>query len=121
MSGTLNTDPRPAPVAEIGADTRVRPPDPLTITWDEARALTEAAAETNNGGKGDDKLFQDAVATVRLQGKASISLLQRRLRIGYTRAARLIEQMEERGIVGPTLPGEQFREVLKMMDDGSGE
>ncbi len=80
-------------------------------TWEEARALSEAAREVNAGGK-DDKLFNEAVATVRLQGKASISLLQRRLRIGYTRAARLIEEMEERGIVGPAVPGQQYREVL---------
>jgi len=81
------------------------------LTWDEARALSSVMEDAGAGGK-EDKLFQDAVATVRLQGKASISLLQRRLRIGYTRAARLIEQMEERGIVGPSVPGSQFREVL---------
>ncbi|MCL4506161.1 MAG: DNA translocase FtsK [Chloroflexi bacterium] len=109
MTGTLDGQAHPAPVADLTGN------NPLT--WDEARALTEAASETNSNGGRDDKLFQDAVATVRLQGKASISLLQRRLRIGYTRAARLIEQMEERGIVGPNLPGEQFREVLKMRDD----
>jgi S-DNA-T family DNA segregation ATPase FtsK/SpoIIIE len=80
-------------------------------TWDEARALDEAGKDVSGGNK-DDKLFNDAVATVRLQGKASISLLQRRLRIGYTRAARLIEEMEERGIVGPQVPGQQHREVL---------
>jgi S-DNA-T family DNA segregation ATPase FtsK/SpoIIIE len=75
-------------------------------TWDEARAMAETASDK------DDKLFNDAVNAVRFQGKASISLLQRRLRIGYTRAARLIEEMEERGIVGPTVPGQQHREVL---------
>ncbi len=81
-------------------------------TWDEARALNEAAGEVGSGGSKDDKLFIDAVNTVRMHGKASISLLQRRLRIGYTRAARLIEEMEERGIVGPTVQGQQHREVL---------
>ncbi|MDW8293453.1 MAG: DNA translocase FtsK 4TM domain-containing protein [Anaerolineae bacterium] len=83
-------------------------------TWDEARALRNAfegtpEAEVSNK---DDKLFNDAVAVVRTHGKASISLLQRRLRIGYTRAARLIEEMEARGIVGPAVPGQQYREVL---------
>ncbi len=77
-------------------------------TWDEAREMQAEAAAENK----DDKLFNDAVNTVRLQGKASISLLQRRMRIGYTRAARLIEEMEERGIVGPTVPGQQHRDVL---------
>jgi len=77
-------------------------------TWEEARSISQA---TNND-KREDRLFNDAVATVRMHGKASISLLQRRLRIGYTRAARLIEEMEERGIVGPAVPGQQYREVL---------
>ncbi|MCS6846241.1 MAG: DNA translocase FtsK [Anaerolineae bacterium] len=89
-------------------------------TWEEARALSEAAREVNAGSK-DDKLFNEAVATVRLQGKASISLLQRRLRIGYTRAARLIEEMEERGIVGPAIPGQQYREVLNSPLSGTDE
>jgi S-DNA-T family DNA segregation ATPase FtsK/SpoIIIE len=44
--------------------------------------------------------------------RASISLLQRRLRIGYTRAARIIDQLEERGVVGPAQSGSQAREVL---------
>ena len=57
-------------------------------------------------------MFSDAVATVRMNGKASISLLQRRLRIGYTRSARLIEEMESKGIIGPQVPGSQFREVM---------
>jgi S-DNA-T family DNA segregation ATPase FtsK/SpoIIIE len=118
MTGTLDSEARPAPVADLGSTPGV-PGGPLT--WDEARALTDAAAATDSGMNKDDKLFQDAVATVRLQGKASISLLQRRLRIGYTRAARLIEQMEERGIVGPNTPGSQFREVLKMTDSNDGE
>ena len=69
-------------------------------------------ADTGSAGGNADKLFEDAVKTVQLQGKASISLLQRRLRIGYTRAARIIEEMEEKGIVGPSVPGSQFREVL---------
>lgn len=114
MTGTLDGDARPAPVADLNGGFT---PPASAITWDEARALTEAATDKGGSGSGDDKLYQDAVATVRLQGKASISLLQRRLRIGYTRAARLIERMEERGIVGPNMPGEQFREVLRMTDE----
>ena len=112
MTGTLEGDVHAAPVADTNSTGS-------PLTWDEARALNDAAG--SEGGNRDDKLFQDAVATVRLQGKASISLLQRRLRIGYTRAARLIEQMEERGIVGPNVAGSQFREVLKMTDDPNQE
>jgi S-DNA-T family DNA segregation ATPase FtsK/SpoIIIE len=59
-----------------------------------------------------DPLMNEAVDLVRRQGRASISMLQRRLRIGYTRAARLIETMEEKEIVGPPDPGTGSREVL---------
>ncbi len=60
---------------------------------------------------GDEPIFQDAVRVVVEAGKASTSLLQRRLRIGYGKAARLIETMEEQGIVGPA-DGSRPREVL---------
>lgn len=59
-----------------------------------------------------DPLFDEAVDLVRRQGRASISMLQRRLRIGYTRAARLIETMQDKEIVGPSRPGTQGLEVL---------
>jgi S-DNA-T family DNA segregation ATPase FtsK/SpoIIIE len=64
-----------------------------------------------------DPMFNEAVDIVRRQGRASVSMLQRRLRIGYTRAARLVETMEDRGIVGPPEGGAQTREVL---DYGKG-
>jgi hypothetical protein len=61
---------------------------------------------------GEDAMYEQAVDMVRRLNKASVSLLQRRLRIGYTRAARLIDTMEERGIVGPPVDGAKPREVL---------
>ncbi|HSX08011.1 MAG TPA: DNA translocase FtsK 4TM domain-containing protein [Candidatus Saccharimonadales bacterium] len=65
----------------------------------------------------DDDMWKDAVRVVVEGGKASTSLLQRRLRIGYGRAARLIETMEEQGIVGPA-DGARPREVLvSSLDD----
>lgn len=63
------------------------------------------------GNDADDDMWKDAVKVVIESGKASTSLLQRRLRIGYGRAARLIETMEEQGIVGPA-DGSRPREVL---------
>lgn len=59
----------------------------------------------------DDELFDDAVRVVLETGQASISMVQRRLRVGYTRAARLIDMMELRGIVGPHI-GSKAREIL---------
>jgi S-DNA-T family DNA segregation ATPase FtsK/SpoIIIE len=59
----------------------------------------------------DDELFEQAVRLVATLGQASTSMLQRKMRIGYNRAARLMELMEERGIVGPQ-EGVKPREVL---------
>jgi len=58
-----------------------------------------------------DPLFDDAVRVVIETGQASISMVQRRLRVGYTRAARLIDIMELKGIVGPHV-GSKAREIL---------
>lgn len=66
-----------------------------------------------------DQLVQQAVGVVKAAGKASVSLLQRRLRIGYPRAARLMDELEEMGIVGPSVGSGRDREVL--VDDDSDE
>jgi S-DNA-T family DNA segregation ATPase FtsK/SpoIIIE len=75
------------------------------------------------GDEGDDDadaLLSQAVDIVRRSDKASASLLQRRLRIGYARAARILDQMEDRGIVGPA-DGSRFREVLVSPDGWGGD
>src|SRR5581483_11091818 len=53
------------------------------------------------GGDDEDELMQEAIETVQAAGKASASLLQRRLRVGYARAARLLDILEDKGIIGP--------------------
>lgn len=63
------------------------------------------------GGEGGDDMFRDAVRVVVEARKASTSLLQRKLRIGYSRAARIIEEMEEQGIIGAA-DGSRPRDVL---------
>ena len=67
------------------------------------------------GAAGGDELYEAALEVVRRTHRASTSSLQRALRIGYTRAARLIDQMEEQGIVGPPR-GADPREILVDLD-----
>ncbi len=88
---------------------------------DPPKGEREAGAESSGGETGadgepdDDPMFADAVKLVVEFGKASTSLLQRRLRIGYGRAAHLIDLMEQDGIVGAA-DGPKPREVLKRPD-----
>jgi S-DNA-T family DNA segregation ATPase FtsK/SpoIIIE len=81
----------------------------------EAVAGGSSGEGSEDGGSEDDPLYQDAVKLVVEFGKASTSLLQRRLRIGYGRAAHLIDLMEQEGIVGAA-DGPKPREVLKRPD-----
>ena len=74
--------------------------------------------ESANGGDKDyDERYDEAVALVTKSDQASISMIQRHLRIGYNRAARIIEVMEEEGVVGPS-DGVKAREVLVKNYDG---
>ncbi len=88
---------------------------------DEATNETEATEATDDGSlaqginleaddDGGDSLFFEAVSVVRETGKASASLLQRRLSIGYARAAKLLDIMEHKGLIGPT-DGAKARKV----------
>ena len=63
-----------------------------------------------------DELFDEAVKVILQTKQASVSMLQRRLGLGYTRAARLIDMMEEEGIVGP-YRGSKPREILVDKDN----
>jgi len=63
------------------------------------------------GGEGEDELYEEAEETIMRAGKASASLLQRRLRVGYARAARLLDILEANGVIGPA-DGSKPREVL---------
>jgi len=74
----------------------------------------EQAEENGEPGEYDDR-YDEAVAVVTETGQASISMVQRRLRVGYNRAARMIEMMEREGIVGPA-DGSRPREVLVRSD-----
>ncbi|MDO8644729.1 MAG: DNA translocase FtsK, partial [bacterium] len=83
-----------------------------TPQYDES-ILKIPEGEAEGGGSGDDledQLYDQAVSLVSQTRQASISMIQRRLRIGYNRAARLIEKMEQQGVVGPA-DGARPREV----------
>jgi DNA segregation ATPase FtsK/SpoIIIE, S-DNA-T family len=89
-----------------GAESSGMAQKPLMEALEEAE---EAAAKTADY---DDDLMPEAIALVQKLQKASTSLLQRRFRIGYTRAARLIDIMEAQGIIGPATGTSKAREVL---------
>ena len=77
----------------------------------------EAMLSEANPDEVSDALIEQAIAVVKTAGKASASLLQRRLRVGYPRAARLLDELEERGIVGPPVGSGKDRDVLINPDD----
>ncbi len=92
----------------VGAPARENMPAPGEgLPLKQAPLWEEMEAE-----KKEDPLLAEAIALVRQQGRASVSMLQRRLRIGYTRASRLMETMEARGIVSAPQGGTGVREVL---------
>jgi len=77
--------------------------------WEALQAMDD---EASNGNGEDDDLLPEAIALVRSLNKASTSLLQRRFRIGYTRAARLMDALEDAGIIGPPTGTSKAREVF---------
>ncbi len=82
--------------------------------WDDVAPKVDRSRSSSDDV---DELYDEAVAVVRRLKKASVSLLQRQLRIGYTRAARLIDVMEERGVVGPPTSGSKPRKVVGYSDE----
>ncbi len=79
--------------------------------YDRSIVQTPVKEEQEEGEKEYDSRYDDAVALVTQAGQASISMVQRHLRIGYNRAARIIEMMEQEGVIGPQ-DGVKPREVL---------
>mgnify|MGYP002621881635 CR=1 FL=1 len=105
-----NRQPLPAPSGSGSGGPQRSMWDDLTAHADEHSAAFGSTSRDNDGH--EDELYDEAVELVRRLNKASVSLLQRRLRIGYTRAARLIDIMEAEGVVGPPVEGSKPREVL---------
>ncbi len=114
-----NSIPKPQPEMKR-EPTSDKPESSLT-----QQPLWEALQAEENANDGpeepDDDLLPEAIAMVRKLNKASTSLLQRRFRIGYTRAARIIDYMEEAGIIGPPTGTSKAREVLPWDGEEGGE
>ncbi|MEZ4103747.1 MAG: DNA translocase FtsK 4TM domain-containing protein [Candidatus Paceibacterota bacterium] len=95
-----------------------------TINFDEQTEGNANSFMSSIGGGNDDEaedeLFEDAKYAVMEAGKASTSYLQRKLRIGYSRAARLMDILEEQGVIGPA-DGSKAREVLVGKNDTDDE
>ncbi|PIS39268.1 MAG: cell division protein FtsK [Candidatus Nealsonbacteria bacterium CG08_land_8_20_14_0_20_38_20] len=81
------------------------------VTEKQGRLSTNGLVLTGDEAEIDDELFGEAKELVIQSGKASASLLQRRLKVGYARAARLLDYLEEQGIVGPA-DGAKPRDIL---------
>ncbi len=88
-------------------------PDEIALgeVLDDDRSLVSVSIDNDD----DDELYEDAKICVMEAGKASTSYIQRKLKVGYSRAARLIDLLEERGVVGPA-DGAKPREVLTAGD-----
>jgi len=77
-------------------------------------------SDVESGIDEDEEVIQQCIEVIRSEQKASVSLLQRRLRLGYGRAARIMDELENRGIVGPS-NGAEPREILIDLDGGGAD
>jgi S-DNA-T family DNA segregation ATPase FtsK/SpoIIIE len=90
----------------------------LEITQQLTKREDESGSDEGSGE--DEEIIQDCIAVIRSEQKASVSLLQRRLRLGYGRAARIMDELEQRGIVGPS-KGAEPRDILIDLDGGGAD
>lgn len=95
------------------AQQKARYDETLTMDDEESRATSMVEGESDY----EEPLYNEIVEFVVTQGKASASLLQRRFRLGYNRAARCIDLLEDRGIIGPSTGTSKPREVLVKLEN----
>ncbi len=91
-----------------------------TVPQKDVRPPWESMLSETSGEGSDDVLIEQAITVLKKEQRASASMLQRRLRIGYPRAARLLDQLEESGVVGPPMGGGRDRQVLLEPDEENG-
>jgi S-DNA-T family DNA segregation ATPase FtsK/SpoIIIE len=96
--------------------------DQQTAEYDDSMLVKddEANEDGDDPRDGEDEYYADAVELVTEQQSASVSMLQRRFRIGYNRAARIVDEMEERGVVGPS-EGSKPRKVYRQASADDAE
>jgi DNA segregation ATPase FtsK/SpoIIIE, S-DNA-T family len=113
---------RPSPIRLHGAFVSIEECERVAAHWRQfgagAGSLDLEDGRGGPGGEGaaDDELFEDARRVIVTSGVGSVSYLQRRLKVGYSRAARIMDMLEEAGIVGPSM-GAKPREVLERPED----
>lgn len=112
VQGCLVTDPEIESVVDFLRKAGEAEYDDTILTFRPTKGTPGAS-----GGTIDDDLYEEALETVVRAGKGSASLLQRRLRVGYARAARLLDLLEQEGVIGPA-DGAKPRDVL-ITDTGS--
>lgn len=91
-----------------------------TVPQKDVRPPWESMLSESTDEGSDDVLIEQAITVLKKEQRASASMLQRRLRIGYPRAARLLDQLEESGVVGPSMGGGRERQVLLDPDEENG-
>lgn len=97
---------------------QAKPSYEVEITQQLSKPSTGSSSfDGNQGADEDEELINQCIEVIRSEGKASVSLLQRRLRLGYGRAARIMDELEDRGIVGPN-KGAEPRDILIDLDAG---
>ena len=117
VQGTyISEDEINAVVEHVISQQKARYDETLLMSDEEAHATTGVEPSASDDSEHDEPLYNEIVEFVVTQGKASASLLQRRFRLGYNRAARAIDLLEERGIIGPS-NGSKPREVLVKLED----
>jgi len=113
---------RPSPIRLHGAFVGLEECERLAAHWRQfgqgggALDLDDGRGGAGGDSEGDDELFEQARRLIVNSGVGSVSYLQRRLKVGYSRAARIMDMLEEAGVVGPTV-GAKAREVFERPED----
>lgn len=102
----------PLPAENIQTSISLMPDDP---------SLKQVPLFEEMKNEDEDPLLKEAIEIVRKEGKASITMLQRKLRIGYTRAARMVDELEDKGIISPPLPHSNVRDILDYGTESNNE